>query len=168
MRSIPQNTSMTARGPLMEKLRVKPWLRDTPKSILFKNANIVHPGVGKITPNSFVLIHNGLIAHVGTGNAPLTILSDRVRVVDLEGLYLCPGLVDCHVHVTAVPGVKTMSEAVSLTFSKTKESELLTHRLGYLKMNLPNHVVNLRSTYVLRGNPTYAIGASELFVFTST
>ncbi len=30
-------------------------------------------------------------------------------------------------------------------------------------MNLPNHVVNLRSTYVLRGNQTYAIIASELF-----
>jgi len=39
------------------------------------------------------------------------------------------GLIDCHVHVTAVPGVKTMLEMVKL----------------------PEQAVNLRSVYVLKG-----------------
>ncbi len=39
------------------------------------------------------------------------------------------GLIDCHVHVTAVPGVKTMAELVQSS----------------------DEVIHLRSTYVLRG-----------------
>lgn len=43
------------------------------------------------------------------------------------------GLIDCHVHVTAVPGVKTMSEAV----------------------RTPEEVIHYRSSYVLKGELSY-------------
>jgi len=56
-------------------------------------------------------------------------LEEEALRVDLENkYYLCPGLIDCHVHVTAVPGVGTIKDA----------------------MNLSSETVALRSTYVLK------------------
>ncbi|ESK94932.1 xaa--pro dipeptidase [Moniliophthora roreri MCA 2997] len=54
--------------------------------------------------------------------------SDNATVVDLDGLYICPGLIDCHVHVTAVPGVKTIADL----------------------MRLSEQEINLRTTYNLK------------------
>lgn len=40
-------------------------------------------------------------------------LEGEVQQVDLQDkYYLCPGLIDCHVHVTAVPGIANVKDAV--------------------------------------------------------
>ena len=43
--------------------------------------------------------------------------SGGVLTVDLRNkYYLSPGLIDCHVHVTAVPGVGNVKDAVRTSF----------------------------------------------------
>ncbi|KPM35431.1 Uncharacterized protein AK830_g11133 [Neonectria ditissima] len=79
---------------------VKPWKLPPQIAYFFKNANVVDPVRGLIVANVSVKISAGLIEYVGQDTPP----SPQDRVIDLEGKYLCPGLIDCHVHISAVPG----------------------------------------------------------------
>ncbi|CAL1711386.1 unnamed protein product [Somion occarium] len=124
------------RDSLLPKLAVKPWIRPSPQPLVLRNAFVVDPTsssllpelqdvsivkghVQSIKPSSERFIHS-LFERRGNEQPP--------TVVDLKGKYLCPGLIDSHVHATAVPGVKTMSELVQT----------------------PDELIHLRSTYVLR------------------
>ncbi|THU97524.1 hypothetical protein K435DRAFT_753992 [Dendrothele bispora CBS 962.96] len=125
------------RPELLPKLVIKPWIPPPPRSLILRNALIIDPASSKVLDGKqTVVIDEGKIISVnktvdGDGDgksqgggkekpAPV--------VVDLDGKYLCPGLIDCHVHVTAVPGFKTMGEL----------------------MRLPDQEMNLRVTYVLK------------------
>ena len=103
--------TQTTPGHLSRQLRIKPWIRDPAPTIVFNNANIVIPETSSVLHNQSVMVTDGKVKSIArridVG------MKEKVLVVDLEGKYLCPGLIDCHVHVTAVPGVKTMGEAVS-------------------------------------------------------
>lgn len=84
---------------------VKPWLpkREQP-SLLLTRAQLVDPVEGKVHPNASVHISHGVIQAVSIdGSKPITVPEDTMTV-DLEGRYLCPGLIDAHVHISAVPG----------------------------------------------------------------
>lgn len=85
------------------------------------NATLVDPTEGKLIQNATVRISEGKITQIVTTSS--TTATDDLpeeNVIDLSGKYLCPGLIDCHVHVTVVPGeanlraYKDMSEQVSL------------------------------------------------------
>lgn len=81
---------------------LRPWKLPRQTTYIFKNANVVDTAAGVIIPNRRVKISNGFIEFV-----KLTTLShgnEQVVVIDLAGRYLCPGLIDCHVHLSAVPG----------------------------------------------------------------
>ncbi|KAK7426438.1 hypothetical protein QQZ08_007033 [Neonectria magnoliae] len=79
---------------------VKPWKLPLQIPYVFQNTNMVDPVRGVIIANVSVKISAGLIEYVGQDTPP----SPQDRVVDLQGKYLCPGLIDCHVHISAVPG----------------------------------------------------------------
>ena len=64
--------------------------------VLFANALVVDVTLEAPRPSN-VLIENGVIRDL---DAPLKPAEDR-QVVDLGGLTLMPGLIDCHVHVVA-------------------------------------------------------------------
>jgi imidazolonepropionase-like amidohydrolase len=68
--------------------------------ILFENASILDPEGARLLPDQAVLVVDERIAAVGP-RAQLPV-ADVDRVVDVHGGVLMPGLVDCHVHVTAV------------------------------------------------------------------
>jgi imidazolonepropionase-like amidohydrolase len=55
-----------------------------------------------------VVISNGIITAVSLVGAINP--SDKAQIIDLQGRYLCPGLIDCHVHVSAPPGGLTLRE----------------------------------------------------------
>lgn len=83
---------------------VKPWLpkREQP-SLLLTRAQLVDPVEGKVHPSASVHIGHGVIQTVSIdGSKPITVPEDTMTV-DLEGRYLCPGLMDAHVHISAVP-----------------------------------------------------------------
>ncbi|KAK1974079.1 amidohydrolase [Colletotrichum cereale] len=83
-----------------EKL-IKPWKLPKQNTYLFVNASVVDTVEGAVIENTSVKISNGLIESVG--EEPTDALSDAT-VVDLHGRYVSPGLIDCHVHVSSVPG----------------------------------------------------------------
>ncbi|GAA3732616.1 imidazolonepropionase-like amidohydrolase [Spinactinospora alkalitolerans] len=70
----------------------------TTRSALFTNANLVDPEAGTTRGDSWLLVRDGLIADHGRGEAP----GADAEVIDLGGASLLPGLVDAHVHATAL------------------------------------------------------------------
>ncbi|KAJ7075408.1 hypothetical protein B0H15DRAFT_866829 [Mycena belliarum] len=116
------------RPSLLPKLALKPWIKSPPDDLILTNALVVQPSTGTIMgARQTITVKKGLIVSV----KPTALKSDdgdKAKTVDLNGAYVCPGLIDCHVHVTAVPGVKNMSE-----FSHILEQD-----------------INLRTTYVLK------------------
>jgi imidazolonepropionase-like amidohydrolase len=57
------------------------------------NANVVNVRDGRVTSNVTIVLREGRIASVGSGPAPA-----GVRVLDLKGRYIMPGLIDAHTH----------------------------------------------------------------------
>jgi imidazolonepropionase-like amidohydrolase len=87
----------------------KPWLPQTAApEIIFYNASVVNVEAGEIIPNAVVHINNGRIIDVSSGD--LAKPPTGPNAVDLKGQYICPGLIDCHVHLTATPGSPSLKD----------------------------------------------------------
>lgn len=100
---------------------IKPWKLNPQRNLVFVNATIVDPAEGKLFPNTTVRISEDKIIQIFTdGSITATDNLQEENVIDLSGKYLCPGLIDCHVHVAVVPGeadlraYKDMTEQISL------------------------------------------------------
>ncbi|TCP54301.1 imidazolonepropionase-like amidohydrolase [Tamaricihabitans halophyticus] len=68
------------------------------EDVLLDNATVLDVRTGELLPDRRVLVHDGLIAEVGGTE----VAASGARVVDLAGKTVLPGLIDAHVHVTAV------------------------------------------------------------------
>lgn len=93
--------------------RLKPWLPEHgPTDIVFTNANVVDVVDGVTLSGRTIHISEGTIISVSVeeDNKASLAGSDQTTVVDLEGKYLMPGLIDCHVHLTATAGEATMRD----------------------------------------------------------
>ncbi|KAI5917944.1 hypothetical protein F4810DRAFT_704540 [Camillea tinctor] len=76
-----------------------------PRPYVFTNANVVDVVAGTVQKNSTVHISNGQIISITSSDGALSAeMSDDATIIDLQGRYLTPGLIDCHVHLVAVPG----------------------------------------------------------------
>src|SRR4051812_16673826 len=64
-------------------------------SLALTNANVVNVRDGRILPNATLLIRGGRVESIGPGAAPA-----GVRVLDLKGKYVLPGLIDAHTHAS--------------------------------------------------------------------
>ncbi|KAJ5936197.1 hypothetical protein N7454_005495 [Penicillium verhagenii] len=99
---------------------IKPWKRQAHKTFVFTNATIIDPVEGALIPNATVRIANGKITQIHTTPSESPEPTAEETVIDLTGKYLCPGLIDCHVHIAVVPGeadlraYKDMTERMSL------------------------------------------------------
>jgi imidazolonepropionase-like amidohydrolase len=65
--------------------------------LLFENASVLDAERGAIVPDQTVLVEDARILEVDQSHAP----RQADRTIDLRGRVLMPGLIDCHVHVTA-------------------------------------------------------------------
>ncbi len=94
---------------------------------LIRNAYIVNEG---ITFQGFVLIEDEIIAEIGEGTAPATLSYDNL--IEAEGYYLLPGIIDDHVHFRD-PG---------LTHKADMESESRAAAAGGVTsfMDMPNTI----------------------------
>ncbi|KAJ5817824.1 Amidohydrolase 1 [Penicillium robsamsonii] len=100
---------------------IKPWKLNPQRNLVFVNATIVNPAEGKLIQNATVRISDGKIIQIVTdGSTTSTDGLPEENVIDLSGKYLCPGLIDCHVHIAIVPGevdlrsYQDMTERMSL------------------------------------------------------
>lgn len=94
-------------------------------SILFKNANVILGESTEIQKNFDVMVQNDLISLVS--QTPLQPL-EGMRVIDVKGKTLMPGLIDAHAHVTGL----TLSPK-NIFYS---EAEIFLAAATYLKNSL--------------------------------
>ena len=64
---------------------------DQPTALV--HAHAVDVRDGRVTPNATIVLRDGRIASIGIGPVPA-----GVRVLDLKGKYVLPGLIDAHTH----------------------------------------------------------------------
>ncbi|KAK0616129.1 heme peroxidase-domain-containing protein [Bombardia bombarda] len=84
---------------------IKPWKLPPQQTYIFTRANVVEPVEGVLIRNADVKISGGQIDYVRKHQPALpSPRPSKVIQVDLEGKFICPGLIDCHVHISAVPG----------------------------------------------------------------
>jgi imidazolonepropionase-like amidohydrolase len=67
-------------------------------SFRFDNASILDAELGTLVPDQSVLVEDARIVQVGDR---ADMRSSDARTIDVRGRVLMPGLIDCHVHVTA-------------------------------------------------------------------
>jgi imidazolonepropionase-like amidohydrolase len=94
-------------------------------TIRFTNANVIDTRRGQVLANYEVRVQDGRITEVS--DTPLSGSDDQV--VDLKGHYLMPGLVDSHVHVTAITPNFALLEILSPFYVGAKSSALLEDML---------------------------------------
>jgi imidazolonepropionase-like amidohydrolase len=87
---------------------------------LFTHARVLDPGSASLAPDTAVLVEDERITGVGTNVAA----PEGARVIDLQGKTLMPGLVDCHVHVTAATAHLGQIEEWSPTYLAAHASVL--------------------------------------------
>ncbi|OAP56378.1 hypothetical protein AYL99_09557 [Fonsecaea erecta] len=96
-----------------------PWRAPSQPKYVFQRANLVDPAKGIIIENATIFLSGGVVVSVNGSREEWENDSQTIKI-DLQGKYVCPGLIDCHVHMAAVPregglrALKEMSPAVSL------------------------------------------------------
>jgi imidazolonepropionase-like amidohydrolase len=87
----------------------KPWAAQTATpSVTLTNISIIDVQLGKVHPMSWLSVVDGKINAISLGGhlpAPT-----GQNSVDLGGKFVLPGLIDCHVHLTATPGEATLKD----------------------------------------------------------
>lgn len=68
-------------------------------SFAIKNINVLSPDADRIIPKQTILIEKGMIAAI---DSTLSLSSETI-IIDGEGKYLIPGLIDTHVHLFQSP-----------------------------------------------------------------
>ena len=69
--------------------------------LLLKNTRIID-GTGALPmDNQDILVVNGRIAQIGPN---IDVNGQDIRIIDVDGATVLPGLVDAHIHLEAVPG----------------------------------------------------------------
>lgn len=93
---------------------IKPWLpKSEPKKYLLTDCKIIDVAEGKISSNCSILLSNEHIAEIATDGKEITASSDTITV-DLQGKFVCPGLIDSHVHISAVPGGTNLAQIMAM------------------------------------------------------
>jgi imidazolonepropionase-like amidohydrolase len=94
--------------------------------ILFRNAALLDVERGELVRDRSVLVIDEIIAEVGGQE----VAADEARIIDLHGLTLMPGLIDSHVHVTAVTADLAALAEWPPTYVTARSAQILTGMLG--------------------------------------
>jgi imidazolonepropionase-like amidohydrolase len=107
----------------------KPWALPRQKKYLLINVTVVDPLDGSVRSDMDVQLSGGRIASVSSA-ADRVCSNDSIKI-DLRGKFLCPGLIDCHVHIATPPGESGLAAtmAVDSTTSLLRQPWLLKQML---------------------------------------
>ncbi|KAF5703589.1 linoleate diol synthase [Fusarium globosum] len=102
--------------PMLPEQMTIPWAPPPRPGFIFSGANIIDPVKGTVLENATVYLRDGIVKSI---NGDATEWSDDPSAVkmDLRGKFVCPGLIDCHVHISAVPGMKNVEELKNMSLS---------------------------------------------------
>jgi imidazolonepropionase-like amidohydrolase len=93
--------------------------QDAPATLVLINANMIDGTGAPPLRDATVFVENGKIARIATSavTPPAT-----AQVIDLEGRYLLPGLIDAHTHVSTVAGLRRALESGVTTLRSASTS----------------------------------------------
>ncbi|KAL7791521.1 hypothetical protein V8C37DRAFT_141278 [Trichoderma ceciliae] len=94
---------------------IKPWKLDAQPTYIFINAKLVDPVEGQVVENATVKTSGGKISSIDINAAAPPSTAAGEIVIDLKGKHVCPGLIDCHVHIAVVPGEANLSAYSGMT-----------------------------------------------------
>ncbi|KAK1812763.1 hypothetical protein LTR12_012857 [Friedmanniomyces endolithicus] len=91
---------------------LKPWLQGPPKHYRLVDCSLIDPKDGQVYEHVTVDLADGLIHRMtklskwpSPGDEALSWTSnEQITIINLQGKFLCPGLIDCHVHLATPPG----------------------------------------------------------------
>ena len=81
------------------------------EKIALTQAKLLDVRTGTVTSNAVVVVQSGRILSIGAGPP----LPADARVIDLSGLTLLPGLVDCHAHILGNPRDQSPTAALRMS-----------------------------------------------------
>jgi imidazolonepropionase-like amidohydrolase len=87
---------------------------------ILENANVVDVAAGELLPDRAVVIEEGRIREVGTATSG----SNATRI-DLRGLTVIPGLIDCHCHVLQSTSNLALLAAESPLYAAARAFEIM-------------------------------------------
>ncbi|WYZ33883.1 hypothetical protein EsH8_I_000159 [Colletotrichum jinshuiense] len=92
---------------------LKPWLRAPVRRYILTNATIVDVTDGSLRPHAAIQLKDGYIDAIleSTDAVVADAQQQGFEVIDCSGKFICPGLIDSHVHIVAVPGFGDLSKA---------------------------------------------------------
>lgn len=91
------------------------------QNVLIENVTIVDVIKGKLIPNQYILVKNGMIEKIGnTKNKPML----EIPSLDVAGSYVMPGMIDAHIHFFQTGSLYTRPDALDMTAVKPYEDEL--------------------------------------------
>jgi imidazolonepropionase-like amidohydrolase len=99
----------------------------TNEQVLIKTTRLIDMSKGSITTDQAILINGATIAEIGPSSVVLQHTSGKLRVVDLTGLTVLPGLIDCHAHVLG--NLKDLSPVAQLRISSAQATLWGAHNL---------------------------------------
>ena len=88
---------------------------------ILENANVADVVAGEIRPDCTVVLEGNRIREVGTGRA----LGSNAQRIDLHGLTLIPGLIDCHCHVLQSTSNLALLSAESPLYAAARAFEIM-------------------------------------------
>ena len=81
--------------------RQKPWTAEhSAPELILTNANVIDVERGEVLRNHHLHLKDGKIISIDS----IEPSSASAVKADVGSKYICPGLIDCHVHLTATPG----------------------------------------------------------------
>lgn len=91
------------------------------QQLLLENVNVVDVTSGKIIPNQFILVQNGIISQIDDiSKKPML----EMPTLDVAGKYVMPGMIDSHIHFFQTGSIYTRPDALNMTDVKPYEEEL--------------------------------------------
>src|SRR5579863_5604819 len=87
----------------------------TNELILIKTARLIDMSKGTIANDQAILINGTTVVEIGPSSVVSQHAAGNVRVIDLRGLTVLPGLIDCHAHVLG--NLKDLSPIAQLRIS---------------------------------------------------
>nr|CEG04582.1 unnamed protein product [Fusarium clavum]CEG05788.1 unnamed protein product [Fusarium clavum] len=89
-------------------MKQRPWeYASDHNEVTYENASLIDPSSGSVLRKTTFTVRQGKIVDVWTADDNDSNNSQHTKsqkVVNLENRFVCPGLIDCHVHLTATPG----------------------------------------------------------------
>ncbi|KAF2165239.1 hypothetical protein M409DRAFT_67487 [Zasmidium cellare ATCC 36951] len=108
---------------------LKPWTTTPPKRYRLVDATLIDPKDGSLHTHVTIDLHAGhihrmtkLSAQPSPGDEVLSWTQNQeIAIINLDGKFVLPGLIDCHVHLATPPG----EEGLSATMNQDPNTSLL-------------------------------------------